>query len=113
MGSCVDGPELGRLRRRRFLGSKEEVGTRAPGPDGIAPDPRENEFMVLSSHLARGLGLPASPFFQQSLRFYGLQPHHLGANSITQLACFITLCEAYLGIWPCLELFTQVFFLRA
>ena len=45
--------------------------------------------------------------------FYGLQPHNLGANSIAQLACFVTLCEAYLGIWPCMELFAQLFYLRA
>ena len=45
--------------------------------------------------------------------FYGLQLHHLGANSITLISCFVTLCEAYLGIWPCMELFCMFFFLRA
>ena len=42
-----------------------------------------------------------------------LQPHHLGANCITQLSCFVTLCEAYLGIWPCMEIFGMFFFLQA
>ena len=63
MGSYVDGTELKRLRRRGFLGLTEEVATHAPGPDEISPDPRENEFVVFSSHLARGLGFPVSSFF--------------------------------------------------
>ena len=113
MGSTVDGAELGRLRPREFLGLKEEVGTPFPGPDEILPDPRTGEVVVFSAHLTRGLGLTVSPFFQQFLSFYGLQPHHLGANSITQIACFVTLREAYLGIWPCMELFVQLFYLRA
>ena len=113
MGSYVDGGELGRLRGRRYLGLKEEVGTRAPGTAEVSPDPGADEFVVFSSHLARGLALPASPILQQFLSFYGLQLHHLGANSITLLSCFVTLCEAYLGIWPCMEIFGMFFFLRA
>ena len=73
MGSCVDGGELGRIRGRRYLGLKEEVGTRAPGTVEISPDPGADEFVVFSSHLARGLALPASPFLQQFLNFYGLK----------------------------------------
>ena len=61
MGSCVNGAELGRLHPRRFPGSKEEVGVRAPGPDEISPDPREKEFVVFSSHLARGWGCRQAP----------------------------------------------------
>ena len=113
MGSTVDGAELRRLHRRGFLGSKKEVSARAPGVDKVSLDPAADEVVVFSSHLARGLGLPVSPFFQQLLSFYGLQPHHLGANSITQIACFVTLCEAYQGILPCMGLFAQLFYLRA
>ena len=48
--------------------------------------------------MMRGMGLPISGFFKQLLTYYGLQLHHLGAKSITQIACFVTLCEAYLGV---------------
>ena len=113
MGSTMDGAELRRLRRRGFLDSKEEVLTRAPGTDEVSPDLAADEVVVFSSHLTRGLGLPPSPLFQQFLSFYDFQPHHLGANSITQIACFVTLCEMYLGIWPCMEHFAQLFYLRA
>ena len=65
------------------------------------------------THVERGLGLPVSSFFNEFLHFYGLQPHHLGANCITQLSCFVTLCEAYLGVWPSMELFGMFFFLRS
>ena len=54
-----------------------------------------------------------SSFFSEFLHFYGLQPHHLGANCIVQLSCFVTLCEAYLGLWPCMEIFKMFFYLRA
>ena len=57
--------------------------------------------------------MPVSPFLREFLDFYSLQLHHLGANSITLLSCFVTLCEAYLGLWPCMELFGMFFFLRA
>ena len=31
---------------------------------------------------------------------YGLQLHDLTPNSILQIACFITLCECFLGVFP-------------
>ena len=96
-----------------FIGLKEEVGTRAPDGDEISPAPVANEYVVFSSHMAKGLALPASSFLREFLEFYSLQLHHLGANSITLLSCFVTLREAYLGIWPCMEVFVIFFFLRA
>ena len=113
MGSGVDDRDIRKLRRGRFLGRTDDVGARAPDPEEISPKPKKGEFVVFSAHLERGLGLPVSPFFLEFLRFYGLQPHHLGANCFTQLSCFVTLCEAYLGMWPSMEIFSMFFFLRA
>jgi hypothetical protein len=31
---------------------------------------------------------------------YGVQLHHLTPNSLLHIACFITLCESFLGIEP-------------
>ena len=109
----MDAQDIRRLCRGRFMGRTDDVGARAPAPEEISPKPRQGEFVVFSTHLERGLGLPASPFFSEFLRFYGLQTHHLGANCITQLSCFITLYEAYLGIWPCMEVFAMFFYLRS
>jgi hypothetical protein len=48
--------------------------------------------------LIRGLALLASPFFRGLLDFYSLNLTHLNPNSILQIAMFVQLCEAFLGI---------------
>ena len=72
MGSSVDGAELRRLRSEMLIGQKEEIGTHVPGNGELSPAPAANESVVFSSHLARGLALPASPFLREFLDFYGL-----------------------------------------
>ena len=68
----MDTPAVKKLRRGRFLGRIEDVGARAPDSEEISPAPKKGEFVVFAAHLERGLGLPASPFFAEFLRFYGL-----------------------------------------
>jgi hypothetical protein len=50
--------------------------------------------------LLRGLSLPAHEFLRRLLFVYGVQLHQLTPNSILHIACFITLCESFLGIEP-------------
>jgi hypothetical protein len=50
--------------------------------------------------LIRGLALPVSPFFHGLLDFYDLNLTHLSPNYILQVAIFVHLCEAFLGILP-------------
>ena len=57
---------------------------------GDEPTPNPGEKVVFVAHFERGFGLPASVFFNEFLKFYGLQPHHLPANSILQLSCYTT-----------------------
>jgi hypothetical protein len=76
------------------------------------PAPREGKVVVFRAHFMRGFGLPASGFFRRFLNHYGLQPHHLGANAVLMLSAFATFCEAYLGIWPCLDLWAKLFYLK-
>ena len=111
VGSTIDDADVRRLRLGRFLGKEDEVGARAPDPEEILPNPEKGKVVVFNAHLERGLALPVSTFFTDFLRFYGLQPHHLGANCLTQLSCFVTLYEAYLGIWPSVEVWRMFFFL--
>ena len=40
---------------------------------------------------------------------FGLQTHHFPANSILDLAIFITFSEGYLGLWPTVALWTKFF----
>jgi hypothetical protein len=50
--------------------------------------------------ILHGLSLPAQEFLCGLLFVYGLQLHQLTPNSILHIACFITLCESFLGIDP-------------
>jgi hypothetical protein len=43
---------------------------------------------------------------------YGVQLHQLTPNSILHIACFITLCESFLGIKPYFLLWKFLFRLR-
>jgi hypothetical protein len=66
--------------------------------------------VVFYDHFPRGFALPASCFMRQFLDHFHLQPHHIGANAMMVLSAFATLCEAYLGIWPNVELFRRLIF---
>jgi hypothetical protein len=50
--------------------------------------------------LLRGFSLPAHEFLHGLLFVYGMQLHQLTPNSLLHIVCFITLCEAFLGINP-------------
>jgi hypothetical protein len=62
------------------------------------PTKDTHESIVYVPFLIRGLALPISPFFRGLLDFYELNLMHLNPNSILQVAIFIHLCEAFLGI---------------
>jgi hypothetical protein len=62
--------------------------------------------------LFRGLSLLAHEFLRGILFVYGVQLHHLTPNSFLHIACFITLCEAFLGIDPHWILWKYLFRLR-
>jgi hypothetical protein len=46
------------------------------------------------------MSLPLHDFFRGLLFFYGLELHHLTPNGILQIACFVALCEYFLGTQP-------------
>jgi hypothetical protein len=62
--------------------------------------------------LLRGLALPASPFFRGLLDFYTLNLTHLNSNSVLQIAVFVHLCEAFLGILPHFGLWKYLYHCR-
>jgi hypothetical protein len=57
--------------------------------------------------------LPTSNFLRQFMDHFHLQPHHIGANAMMTLAAFTTHCEAYLGIWPNVELFQWLIYFKS
>jgi hypothetical protein len=62
--------------------------------------------------LLRSLSLPTHEFLRGLLFIYGVQLHQLTPNSVLHIACFITLCESFLGIEPHFLLWKFLFRLR-
>jgi hypothetical protein len=102
--------DIERLVRLRRIPSA--VVCRAPGEE-TEPEPQPGERVVFGAHLDRGLGLPASTFFRQFLDNFGLQPHHLPANACVLLSCFVAFMEAYAGLWPDIDFWSRLFYLKA
>ncbi|KAK1611271.1 hypothetical protein QYE76_034944 [Lolium multiflorum] len=109
-GSYMQEDDIERLVRLRRI--PQSVITRVPGEE-VEPEPRPGERVVFGAHLDRGLGLPASTFFRQFLDHFGLQPHHLAANACVLLSCFVAFMEAYAGLWPDIDFWSRLFFLKA
>jgi hypothetical protein len=82
-----------------------------PGDERV-PSPPEGYRVMFLSFLLRGLSLPAHEFLRGLLFVYSVQLHQLTPNSILHIACFITLCESFLGIDPHWVLWRFIFCLR-
>ncbi|KAK1599887.1 hypothetical protein QYE76_018722 [Lolium multiflorum] len=109
-GSYMNDDDIERLVRLRRI--PREVVTRAPG-DEVEPKPEPGERVVFGAHLDRGLGLPASAFFRRFLDFFGLQPHHLPANACVLLSCYVAFMEGYAGLWPDVDFWSRLFYLKS
>jgi hypothetical protein len=46
----------------------------------------------------RGFSMPLHRFLHSLLWYYGIKLHHLTPSGVLQIAAFVTLCEACLGI---------------
>jgi hypothetical protein len=64
------------------------------------PKPSSGFRVMFLVFLLRGLSLPAHEFLRGLLFVYGVQLHQLTPNSVLYIACFITLCESFLGSNP-------------
>ncbi|KAE8800371.1 hypothetical protein D1007_24147 [Hordeum vulgare] len=111
-GSIMTDEHIDYLQRTQKLQSVELVVAHTPD-DEHALDPRSGEHVVFGTHFLVGFGLPGSCFLRQFLEFYGLEPHHLGPNSVLYLACFATLCKVYQGFSPCPSFFYHFFLFHA
>ncbi|KAK1681897.1 hypothetical protein QYE76_042745 [Lolium multiflorum] len=109
-GSYMHDDDIERLVRLRRI--PREVVTRAPGEE-VEPKPEPGERVVFGAHLDRGLGLPASAFFRRFLDFFGLQPHHLPANACVLLSCYVAFMEGYAGLWPDVDFWSRLFYLKS
>jgi hypothetical protein len=76
------------------------------------PTPNTNKIVVLSSFFQHGFGLPTCEFLHDLLHHYEIELVHLNPNSIIQIAMFVHLCEAFLGVPPKFSLFKSYFLLK-
>jgi hypothetical protein len=83
----------------------------AAGPE-IVPRPPPGFRVIFMAFLLRGLSLPPHPFLRGLLFAYGIQLHDLNPNTILHIACFITLCECFLGIEPHWALWRRIFIVQ-
>jgi hypothetical protein len=76
------------------------------------PTPNTNEIVVFSSFFQHGFGLPACDFLCGFLDHYKIELVHLNPNSILQIAVFVHLYEAFLGISHNFPLLKNYLFLK-
>jgi hypothetical protein len=100
------------LVAKKFLPKQEESGWRLPPQGCRKPELQPDEVVVFIAFFERGLGLPVNCFLRGLLHFYEIKLHHLNPNTILQVAAFIVLCEAYLGIRPNFALWSYFFHMR-
>ena len=72
---------------------------------------RAGEFVLFTSHISTGVGLPISSFLLLLLEDFGLQLQHLMPHSLLLTSIFVHLCEMFVGVRPCVILFCYYFIL--
>jgi hypothetical protein len=96
--SKVGSKELSQAEKMGLL-KNTPADSLAAGPE-IVPRPPAGFRVIFIAFLLQGLSFPPHPFLRGLLFAYGIQLHDLNPNSILHIACFITLCECFLGIEP-------------
>jgi hypothetical protein len=76
------------------------------------PTLNTNEIVVLSSFFQCRFSLPTCKFHHGLLHHYEIELVHLDPNSILQIAVFVHLCEAFLGMPPIFSMFKSYFLLN-
>jgi hypothetical protein len=82
-----------------LLRPKSQVRWR-PAAGETFPTEGTGETVVFIAQIERRFGVPAVNFLCRLLQFYQIALVHLAPNSITIIATFIHLYEAFLGITP-------------
>jgi hypothetical protein len=88
---------LKKVKKEEFLVESMEIVF--PSTE-VIPAPPPGFWVMFLAFSLRGFSLPTHKFFCGLLFVYDVQLHQLTPNSLLHIACFITLCEAFLGINP-------------
>jgi hypothetical protein len=107
--SAFDEVDLKKAKKEGFMSESAKIVF--PSTEAIPAPPAGFRVMFLG-FLLRGFSLPTHEFLRGLLFVYGVQLHQLTPNSLLHIACFITSCEAFLGIDPHWVLWKYLFRLR-
>jgi hypothetical protein len=109
--SVVDESEIHKLVVNYFLPDRAVLQWRSTTGEDLST-PNTNEIVVFSSFFQHRFGLSTCDFFHEFLDHYQIKLVHLNPNSILQIAVFVHLYEAFLGIPLNFPLFKNYFFLK-
>jgi hypothetical protein len=107
--SAIVQKEVEKARTDGLISSSDSI--KFPSTERI-PQPPSGYRVMFLAFLFCGLSLPAHEFLRGLLFVYGVQLHQLTPNSILHIACFVALCESFLGIEPHFLLWRSIFRLR-
>jgi hypothetical protein len=115
-----DAPTVGNWSHTKFLDQDQQkivktdilkddpAEVHVSGPE-VIPRPPAGFRVLFLAFVLRGLSFPPHEFLRGLLFAYGIQLHDLNANTILHIACFIMLCECFLGIEPRWAMWKQIF----
>jgi hypothetical protein len=96
------------LVNQGFMMVMDLAACRVP-EDHVFPVPVEGYVVTFTTFYEQGFGVPLHQFLHSLLRQYGLELHNLTPSGVLRIAAFVTLCEAYMGIDPQLDLWNYSF----
>ena len=103
--SNVDKAVLAAFAKKGLLPPKEVAHWRAPASGEAVPRPRADEVVSFLAFHEPWLGYPMHWFLHGLLNEWGLELQHLNLTRVLHVAGFITVCEAFLGMEPHMDLF--------
>jgi hypothetical protein len=80
--------------------------------DPTFPASVEGYVVSFMAFYERGFDAPPHQFLHSLLRCYGLKLHHLTPLRVLHIVAFVTFCQAYMGIYPNLNLWKYFFCIR-
>ncbi|WVZ98249.1 hypothetical protein U9M48_043714 [Paspalum notatum var. saurae] len=93
-------------------GTGGEMMTLGSSPPRV-PNQDAGEYIIFLAHVQAGLNFPLSCFTDCVLDSYGIRLGNLAPNSVLMMATFAYLCEAFIGVRPCMVLWRHFFMLRS
>lgn len=96
---------------RALLGSKSLLEWKAIAGQEF-PTEDKTEAVIFAAFFERGFRIPTGDFFRGLLGYYKIELVHLNPNSILDIAVFIHLWDAFLGIPPHFNLWRYLYQLK-